>query len=179
MTETTPPPHSLERIGASLVKVLDGFRAEAADRRRERRLALVVGTAGLGIVLGVQSCLVTRSYENATRIESIAAAVDAQRDDILAQRDDIRTLGETAQITRDTVEEAKAEVAAAPKFEVSPPAKPGGQPQVKLVIPARPSKPATTATPSATAVPSSAPAPAVSIPLALPVAPTTATGGAP
>lgn len=168
-SDTPSDSASLAKIAGALERVIAGFKAETADRARERKVMTAVLALGFTAVLSVQGCLAKRSYANATRIAEIAAAQEEQRADL-------RTLVDTTEQTQETVEEAKAEVAAAPRLEVAPPVKPGGPAQVKLVVPARPAKAATSATPSATAVPSSAPAPAVSIPLTIPA---TTTGGAP
>jgi len=161
---------SLDKIGRSLEKVGDRFHHFSDWLKRWA----TVGALAIACTLAIQVWLVTKSRANAERLAELAASQ-------VAQQAELREIGQTTQETRVVVEEAKAEVAAAPKLEVTPPAKPGGQPKVNLVVPARPSKPATTATPSAAAVPSSAPAPAVSIPLSLPSASvvTTTTGGAP
>jgi hypothetical protein len=159
---------SMAKIASSLERVLDGFRAETADRARERKVISAIMALGFASVLGAQAWLASKSLANATRIAAIASAQEEQSADL-------SRIGATATETREAVEEAKAEVAASPRIEVAPPTRRGDKPTAVLVIPARPSKAATAATPSAAAVASSAPAPAASIPLSLPAG---TTGGA-
>lgn len=165
---TTPPPSDpMARVALGIEvgskKILDGFKAETESRATERRVMTAVLAVGFVSVLGVQSCLVQKSSANAARIAGLVTAVEEQRADL-------RTLVATTEQTQESVEEAKADVAASPRIEALPPSKPGGPPRAQLVVPARPSKAATTATPSAAAVPSSAPAPSVVIPIPLPSA---------
>jgi len=158
-------------LGSSIATLANSAKADndRADRRA-RVMLYLQGVASALLLVGTWGIITT-----AREVASTAAHIDELVVTVATMAAETRENREAADETATLAREAAD---SAPRIEVTPPERKGGKPTAALVIPARPSRPATSATPLASASTAEPRVEEVSIPLALPSAgPATAGAG--